>query len=191
MLLVVWAHGARADAALFDRLYESGDWQTLYAEIAKFDSPDELKAHAEWLSRRVHAGAPHTLIVMYGRMLFALGRNLKSETGLDMGVAFVTAGVAAAANDVIKCDDQKAAEARVIDTARSQGQLFGYVENRSREVRRKIRELVLSIEEKTADLRPLDPILCEMNVPRAVWQAKLAAKRHQTLRLIDALIPQD
>jgi hypothetical protein len=190
-LLVVWAHGARADAALFDRLYESGDWRTLYAEIEKFDSAEALKARMDWLNGRVRAGAPHYLTVQYGRLIWALAGYQNNESGRDSGVAFVAAGVVAAAADAIKCNDQKAAEARAAAISRGHEELFDYAEKRPSEVRKQIRDLVLSIEVETADRRPLDPTLCEMNVPRADWAPILPERRREILRLIDALVPQD
>lgn len=191
LVMAVWAQSARADAALFDRLYQSGDWQTLYAEIERVEKSEDIKVRLDWLNARVRAGAPHYLTVLYGRIVWAVAEHGSNPSGKDSGVAFVTAGIMAAVADAIKCANPRAAEARASAISESLGHMFEYVETRPRDVRAQIRELVLNVEVETADRRPLDPTLCEMNVPREKWLPALAARRREIPRLIELLISDD
>jgi hypothetical protein len=152
-----------ADKAL-DAMLAARDWNGLAAALSQPSDDASLVRALDWLQAKVTAGGGFMIALMYARELWTVGEAIKLEDpGKDLRV---TAGmmmlyaVELIAIDGAKCEDESAPGHRLDQISEADAAIFKFLRSQSADMKSKVVDTALALEQRTAPLRKDDDMIC-------------------------------
>jgi hypothetical protein len=152
-----------SDKAL-DAMVAARDWNGLGAALSQASDQASLTRALDWLQAKVTAGGGFMIAVMYARELWTIGEAMKlDDPGRDLRV---TAGmmmlyaVELIAIDGAKCEDESAPGHRLDQISEMDAAIFKFLRTQSADIKSKVVDTALALEQRTAPLRRDDDVIC-------------------------------
>jgi hypothetical protein len=152
-----------SDKAL-DAMVAARDWHGLGTALSEVSDEASLTRALDWLQAKVTAGGGFMIAVMYARELWTAGEAMKlDDPGKDLRV---TAGmmmlyaVELIAIDGAKCEDESAPGHRLDQISEMDAAIFKFLRTQSADMKSKVVDTALALEQRTAPLRKDDDVIC-------------------------------
>jgi len=152
-----------SDKAL-DSMMATRDWHGLGTALSQATDQASLTRALDWLQAKVTAGSGFMIAVMYARELWTAGEAMKlDDPGKDLRV---TAGmmmlyaVELIAIDGAKCEDESAPGHRLDQIFEMDAAIFKFLRTQSADMKSKVVDTALALEQRTAPLRRDDDVIC-------------------------------
>lgn len=152
-----------SDADL-DALLAARNWKGLGGALSRPGKGEDVWRRMNWLRTRVENGAGFFLSIIYARDLWGVG-NLQKTDDPARDLRTSAAVISLYTYELImidgsKCEDRTAAENRGMQLFRSQAATFAFLRQQSADLKSKMIDLAVALEQKTAPLRADDDLLC-------------------------------
>jgi hypothetical protein len=157
------AHPLPSDAEL-DALWAAGKWNQLGDALSNPSSAVSFARSMDWLHTRLDAGGGLLLGLLYARDLWVAGKNQQvADPAKDMRV---TAGMITLYTyeliviDGAKCEDKSTPENRITQLLNARRKTLTYLKQLPQEWKNRVVKIAIAFEEKTANLRRKDDLIC-------------------------------
>jgi hypothetical protein len=150
--------------AYLDALLAARNWKGLGGALSHPGKSEDVWRRMNWLRTRVENGAGFFLSIIYARDLWGVG-NLQKINDPARDLRTSAAVISLYTYELImidgsKCEDHTAPENRGIQLFRSQAATFAFLKQQSPDLKSKMVDLAIALEQKTAPLRADDELMC-------------------------------
>jgi len=152
-----------SDKAL-DAMVAARDWHGLGAALSQASDQVSLTRALDWLQAKVTAGGGFMIALMYARELWTVGEAMKlDDPGKDLRVSagmMMLYAVELIAIDGAKCEDESAPGHRLDQISEMDAAIFKFLRTQSADMKSKVVDTALALEQRTAPLRKDDDVIC-------------------------------
>ena len=147
-----------------DALLAARSWNRLGDALSQPGTIEDAWKRLNWLKTRVENGAGFFVSILYARDLWAIG-NLQKVDNPALDLRESAAVISLYTYELIlidgsKCEDRTAPENRGMQLFKSQAATFAFLKQLSPELKSKLVDLAIAMEQKTAPQRADDDLLC-------------------------------
>jgi hypothetical protein len=147
-----------------DAMLAGRKWNDLGATLSRPLPPDEITRKLNWLKTRMVNGAGFFVPLLYARDLWSIGSTLKEgDPNKDMRLSAAMISLYTYELIVIdgfKCEDRSAPGNRVTQLFKSRAAALTFLKQQPADVKSKIIDTAIALEQKTAPLRKDDDLVC-------------------------------
>jgi hypothetical protein len=157
------AAGLASDTDL-DALLASRDWNALGAALSRPGTNHEFRRKLNWSKTKMENGAGFFVPLLYARDLWVIGNTLKiDDPAKDMRVSAALISLYTyelIAIDGLECEDRSAPGNRATQLFTSHAATFAFLKQQPPDLRSKIVDVAIALEQRTAPLRKNDDLIC-------------------------------
>jgi hypothetical protein len=157
------SHGLASDADL-DALLAARSWDRLGNALSQPGTNEEAWKRLNWLKTRVESGAGFFVSMIYARDLWAIGSFQKvANPALDLRESAAVISLYTYELIVIdgaKCGDRSAPGNHLAQLFKNRAAALAFLKQQSPELKSKMVDLAIGLEQRTAPLRADDDLIC-------------------------------
>ena len=157
------SHALPSDADL-DALLAARSWDRLGNALSQPGTKEEAWKRLNWLKTRVEGGAGFFVSIIYARDLWAIGSLQKVDNpALDLRESAAVISLYTYEIIVIdgaKCEDRSAPSNHLTQLLKSRAAALAFLKQQPPELKSKMVDLAIGLEQKTAPLRTDDDLIC-------------------------------
>jgi hypothetical protein len=161
-----------------DALLAARSWNRLGEALSQPGTIEDAWKRLNWLKTRVENGAGFFVSILYARDLWAIGNLQKVDNpALDLRESAAVISLYTYELIVIdgsKCEDRSAPRNHLAQLFKSRAAALAFLKQQPRELKSKMVDLAIGLEQKTAPLRADDDLICRGGMA----QMKAGLDRH-------------
>jgi hypothetical protein len=162
-----------------DALLAARSWNRLGDALSQPGTIEDAWKRLNWLKTRVENGAGFFVSILYARDLWAIG-NLQKVDNPALDLRESAAVISLYTYELIlidgsKCEDRSAPGNHLAQLFKSRATALAFLKQQPRELKSKMVDLAIGLEQKTAPLRADDDLICRGGMD----QMKAGLDRHQ------------
>lgn len=161
-----------------DALLAARNWNRLGDALSQPGTVEDAWKRLNWLKTRVENGAGFFVAILYARDLWAIGNLQKVDNpALDLRESAAVISLYTyelIVIDGLKCDDRSASGSHLGQLFKSRAAALAFLKQQPPELKSRMVDLAIGLEQKTAPLRTDDDLICRGGLD----QMKAGLDRH-------------